>query len=195
MIITHGPSPSVHTRSFSRSNLLRLSMVLDPQRSCIIKRQKHRKLLSIIPGVVVQATAFLTIPFLIHSPPKPMRNCFFSSQPKPLCSTIERFCSYYATKVRLCYQRSTVFIRVRTWAKCSLVLYFALNCFARSWKISFLNPVSLFFPSRVACNIPWTKNESLESSHCARSFRGDTIDVWMTRQNWQRVCLMNAFEQ
>lgn len=82
MIITHGPSPSVHTRSFSRSNLLRLSMVLDPQRSCIIKRQKHRKLLSIIPGVIVQATAFLTIPFLIHSPPKPMRNCFFSSQPK-----------------------------------------------------------------------------------------------------------------
>ena len=53
-------------------------MVLDPQHLCIIKRQKHRKLLSIIPGVVVQAIAFLIISFLTHSPPKPMRTSSLS---------------------------------------------------------------------------------------------------------------------
>jgi len=54
-------------------------MVLDPQQSRITKRQNDRKFLSIIPGLVVLATAPLILPFLFQrSPPKPLRTSFLS---------------------------------------------------------------------------------------------------------------------
>ena len=54
------------------------TMVLDPQHSQIAKRRKHRKL-SIIPGLVIQGTASLILPFLFgRNPPIPMHTSLLS---------------------------------------------------------------------------------------------------------------------